>query len=54
MSQKDMTIYDHIDELRKRLVIIVVFFVFAVIASFFLRSRLLSLFKMRMQLKKLQ
>lgn len=43
MSQKDMTIYDHIDELRKRLVIIVVFFVFAVIASFFLAQPLIKL-----------
>ncbi|WP_174735134.1 twin-arginine translocase subunit TatC [Mesobacillus harenae] len=34
MSHKDMTIYEHIGELRKRLVKIVVFFFLAVIVSF--------------------
>ncbi|MBS4179602.1 twin-arginine translocase subunit TatC [Lederbergia citrea] len=43
MNQKDMTIFDHIDELRKRLMIIVVFFVFAVIVSFFLVEPLIKL-----------
>ncbi|KYC83094.1 twin-arginine translocase subunit TatC [Heyndrickxia sporothermodurans] len=36
MSQKDMTIFEHISELRKRLFVIVVFFILAVIVSFFL------------------
>ncbi|VEF49440.1 TatC secretion protein [Bacillus freudenreichii] len=43
MSQKDMTILDHIEELRKRLMIIVVFFVLAVVVSFFLSQPLIKL-----------
>lgn len=42
MNQKDMTLLDHIEELRKRLVIIVVFFVLALIASFFLSQPLIK------------
>ncbi len=42
MDQKNMTILDHIEELRKRLVIIVVFFVLAVIVSFFLSQPLIK------------
>lgn len=38
MSQKDMTIYEHISELRKRLLVIVVFFIVAVIVSMFLST----------------
>lgn len=41
MSQKDMTIFEHISELRKRLMIIVVFFILAVIVSFFLSQPLI-------------
>jgi len=36
MSQKDMTVYEHIAELRKRLVYVVVFFFIAVIGGFLL------------------
>lgn len=36
MNQNEMDVYDHIGELRKRLVIVVVFFFIAVIGSFFL------------------
>ncbi|HEY4552944.1 MAG TPA: twin-arginine translocase subunit TatC [Bacillaceae bacterium] len=43
MSQNEMTIYEHIGELRKRLIIIVVFFVLAVVASFFLSQPLIKL-----------
>lgn len=35
MSQQDMTIYEHLEEFRKRLVIVVVFFFIAVIAGLF-------------------
>lgn len=35
MNDKEMSVYDHIGELRKRLITVVVFFVFAVIAGFF-------------------
>ncbi|MBD8007162.1 twin-arginine translocase subunit TatC [Bacillus norwichensis] len=42
MNQKDMTILDHIEELRKRLMIIVVFFVLAVVVSFFLSQPLIK------------
>ncbi|WP_335872641.1 twin-arginine translocase subunit TatC [Bacillus sp. 2205SS5-2] len=41
MSRNDMTVYEHIDELRKRLLIVVVFFLFAIIASFFLAEPLI-------------
>ncbi|MEK3889630.1 twin-arginine translocase subunit TatC [Bacillus sp. FSL K6-3431] len=43
MSQNDMTIYDHIEELRKRLIIIVVFLMFAVIGGFFLAQPLIKI-----------
>lgn len=36
MSQKDMTIFEHLSELRKRLFIIVVFFILACIVSMFI------------------
>ncbi|RST57612.1 twin-arginine translocase subunit TatC [Siminovitchia terrae] len=42
MNQKDMTILDHIEELRKRLMMIVVFFVLAVVVSFFLSQPLIK------------
>ncbi|MFK4998535.1 twin-arginine translocase subunit TatC [Bacillus sp. N9] len=43
MSQNNMTIYDHIEELRKRLLIVVVFFMFAVIAGFFIAQPLIKM-----------
>jgi sec-independent protein translocase protein TatC len=36
MNEKEMSIYDHIGELRKRLIILVVFFFCAMVGSFFL------------------
>ncbi|KQL51028.1 preprotein translocase subunit TatC [Heyndrickxia shackletonii] len=36
MSQKDMTIFEHLSELRKRLFVIVVFFILACIVSMFI------------------
>jgi len=36
MNQNDMTIFEHINELRKRLLIVVVFFFLAVVGSLFL------------------
>ncbi|RLQ91200.1 twin-arginine translocase subunit TatC [Planomicrobium sp. Y74] len=42
MNEKDMTLVEHIGELRKRLTIIVVFFLLAVIASFFLAQPLIN------------
>ena len=36
MNQKDMTVYEHIAELRKRLIYVVVFFFIAVIGGFFM------------------
>jgi sec-independent protein translocase protein TatC len=41
-SQKDMTLYEHIGELQKRLMIVVVFFLLAVIAGFFLAGPLIT------------
>ncbi len=35
MEQKEMSVYDHIGELRRRIIIILVFFVLALIAGFF-------------------
>lgn len=40
-SQRDMTVYEHIGELQKRLMFVVVFFLLAVIASFFLAEPLI-------------
>lgn len=42
MNHDDMTIVDHIEEIRKRLIIIVVFFVLAVIISFFIAQPLIK------------
>jgi sec-independent protein translocase protein TatC len=36
MNDKEMSVYDHLEELRKRLIIVLIFFVIAMIASFFL------------------
>lgn len=41
MADKNLTIVEHIEEIRKRLIIIVVFFVVGVIASFFLAKPLI-------------
>lgn len=41
MNQNEMSVYDHIGELRKRLVIVVVFFFLAFVASFFLVEQLI-------------
>jgi sec-independent protein translocase protein TatC len=41
MKQNEMSVYDHIGELRKRLIIIVVFFMFAMVGSFFLAEPLI-------------
>ncbi|MGR3762493.1 twin-arginine translocase subunit TatC [Rossellomorea sp. NS-SX7] len=40
-TQKDMTMYEHIGELQKRLMIVVVFFLLAFVASFFLAEPLI-------------
>lgn len=40
-KEKDLTIIEHIDEIRKRLTIVVVFFVLAVAGSFFLAKPLI-------------
>ena len=42
MNEKNLTIIEHIDEIRKRLMVIVVFFVVAVIGSFFLAKPLIQ------------
>lgn len=41
MNEKDLTLIEHIDEIRKRLMIAVVFFVIAVLGSFFLAKPLI-------------
>lgn len=41
MNEKDLTLIEHIDEIRKRLMILVVFFVIAVVGSFFLAKPLI-------------
>lgn len=42
MKQNDMTLVEHIEELRKRLAIIVVFFLLALVGSFFLAGPLIE------------
>ncbi|WP_088008889.1 twin-arginine translocase subunit TatC [Indiicoccus explosivorum] len=42
MKQNDMTLVEHIEELRKRLAIIVVFFLLALVVSFFLSGPLIE------------
>src|SRR5690606_8353822 len=42
MTEKDMTLVEHIGELRKRLTIVVVFFILALIVSFFLAQPLIQ------------
>jgi sec-independent protein translocase protein TatC len=41
MNHNEMSVYDHIGELRKRLIIVVVFFLFAMVGSFFLAEPLI-------------
>ncbi len=41
MNYNEMSVYDHIGELRKRLIIVVVFFLFAMVGSFFLAEPLI-------------
>jgi len=41
MNEKGLTLIEHIDEIRKRLMIVVVFFVIAVLGSFFLAKPLI-------------
>ncbi len=36
MNDKEMSVYEHLGELRKRLIIVIIFFAIAMIASFFL------------------
>ncbi len=42
MNDKNLTIIEHIDEFRKRLIVLVVFFVVAVLGSFFLAKPLIQ------------
>lgn len=42
MKEKNLTVIEHIDEIRKRLMVIVVFFVIAVIGSFFLAKPIIK------------
>ena len=42
MNEKDMTVHDHIIEIRKRLIIVVVFFVFAIAIGFLLAEPLMK------------
>ena len=43
MNEKELTIIEHIDELRKRLMVIVVFFVVAYSVGFLLAKPLIQL-----------
>ncbi len=54
MNHTELTIIEHIDELRKRLMIIAVFFVVAVIASFFLAQPLIHFLQYSNEAKTLQ
>ena len=42
MKEKNLTVIEHIDEIRKRLMVIVVFFVIAVIGSFFIAKPIIK------------
>ncbi|KIL50594.1 twin-arginine translocase subunit TatC [Jeotgalibacillus soli] len=53
MNQKDMTVYDHINEIRKRLLIVVVFFVIAVAVGFFLAEPLIKILQQSDEAKEL-
>lgn len=49
MNVKDMPLMEHIVELRKRLVIIAMFFVAFMVAGFFSLSRSLCIYKIPMK-----
>ena len=51
MKEKNLTIIEHIDEIRKRLMVIVVFFVVAVVGAFFVAKPLFSFCSMMEKLK---
>ena len=53
MTEKDMTLVEHIGELRKRLTIIVVFFLLALILSFFLAEPLIRYLQVTEEAKNL-
>lgn len=42
MEQREMSVYEHIGELRKRIIIILIFFTFALIGGFFLAQPLIT------------
>jgi sec-independent protein translocase protein TatC len=42
MEQRDMSVMDHIVELRRRIIITLVFFIVALIAGFFLATPLIT------------
>ena len=42
MKEKNLTVIEHIDEIRKRLMVIVVFFVIAVVGGFFVAKPLIQ------------
>lgn len=47
MKEKNLTVIEHIDEIRKRLMVIVVFFVIGVIGSFFLAKPIIKFLQSR-------
>lgn len=52
-NEKQLTIIEHIDELRKRLMVIVVFFVMAVVGAFFIAKPLIQYLKFSEEAKSL-
>ena len=51
MNDKNLTIIEHIDELRKRLMVIVVFFVVAILGSFFIAKPLINFLQVQGEAK---
>ncbi|MHA6260095.1 twin-arginine translocase subunit TatC [Sporosarcina sp. CAU 1771] len=47
MEEKNLTVIEHIDEIRKRLMLIVVFFIIAVIGSFFIATPIIKFLQMQ-------
>ncbi|WP_252504509.1 twin-arginine translocase subunit TatC [Sporosarcina sp. Marseille-Q4943] len=47
MKEKNLTVIEHIDEIRKRLMVIVVFFVIAVIGSFFIAKPIIKFLQLK-------
>ena len=47
MTEKNLTIIEHIDEIRKRLMVIVVFFVIAVIGGFFIAKPIIQFLQLQ-------